>query len=62
MTKKRILSLVCLLLLVVLGGEVILSAFSVYAVAADGPESFDDTRIEDDLAQLSESSFPANPL
>ena len=34
MTKKRILSLVCLLLLVVLGGEVILSAFSVYAAAA----------------------------
>ena len=62
MQKKKILSLVCLLLLVVLGGEVILSAFSVYAGAADGPESFDDTRIEDDLAQLSESSFPANPL
>ena len=62
MKTKTLKSLVCLLLLIVLGGEAILSAFSVYAAAADGPESFDDTRIEDDLAQLSESSFPANPL
>ena len=62
MKTKTLKSLVCLLLLIVLGGEVILSAFSVCAGAADGPESFDDTRIEDDLAQLSESSFPANPL
>lgn len=62
MKTKTLKSLVCLLLLIVLGGEVLLSAFSVCAAAADGPESFDDTRIEDDLAQLSESSFPANPL
>lgn len=62
MNKKKILSLVCLLLLIVLGGEVILSAFAVCAVAADEPASFDDTNIEDDLAELDEASFPANVL
>ena len=62
MNKKKILSLVCLLLLIVLGGEIILSAFAVCAVAADEPASFDDTNIEDDLAELDEASFPANVL
>lgn len=62
MNKKKILTLVCLLLLVVFGGEVILSAFTVPAKAADGPASFDDSSIEDDMAQMSEANFPANKL
>ena len=55
MTKKRILSLVCLLLLVVLGGEVILSAFSVPAEAVTA--SYSD--VLDDL-QKDEKFNPAD--
>lgn len=61
MQKKKILSLVCLLLLMVLGGEVILSAFAVPAEAATVSYSNVLEDLEKDVS-FNPEDYPANPL
>ena len=58
--KKRIITMVlCLAFVFLIGGELILNSFTIKA-SAETVTSFDETRIEDDLAHMDLSVYPSN--
>lgn len=58
--KKRIFTLIiCFALAFVIGGEMLLHAFSIKA-SAETVSSYDDTRIEDDISHLDFTNYPRN--
>ena len=58
--KKRIITMVlCLAFVFLIGGELILNSFTIKA-SAETIASFDETRIEDDLAHMDLSVYPPN--
>lgn len=58
--KKRIFTLIiCFALAFVIGGEMLLNAFSIKA-SAETVSSYDDTRIEDDIAHLDFTNYTRN--
>ena len=60
-TKRIATFMLCLALLFVMGGECLLSPFLVKAVA-NAVQSYDDTAIEQDMADMEEAKYPANPF
>ncbi len=63
--KRMIYRIICLAFALLLGGELILSAFSLKTSAAESDvsvKSYEETSIEDDLAGIDLSIYPANPL
>lgn len=59
--KKRIVSFLLVLLVVLaIGGELLLSLFTVKAGATTIPESYDNSPIESDMAKMEEANYPAN--
>ena len=59
--KKRIISVVISLALVILlGGELLLSPFVVKADAVANIQSYDNSPIESDMANMEEAKYPAN--
>ncbi len=59
-TSKR--RLCALLLVAVLGFSFFFSCFPVKTSAAEAPQSYDDTPIESDMANMEEANYPANAL
>ena len=58
--KRMIYRIICLAFAVLLGGELILSAFSLKVSAANNVQSYDDTSIEDDLTGIDLNIYSAS--